>query len=197
MAIAALVLWMCTAAIGSYLLATSFRGADEDDESAAAQPASAQPASVSAAERVAAPAAPVAPVAPVAPAAPAKPVADRNRFDPPSLRENKSAPLPGLRALAEFTHPALAIIGLGLWLGYVLSRERVLLAIGLGVLIGAVCAGLSWFTVNTRDARRGAGGAGAGGAGGEPQSFSSRLIVMHAVGATLTLLFVALIAARV
>jgi hypothetical protein len=47
-----------------------------------------------------------------------------------------------MKALAEFAHPALAIIGLGFWLGYEMSRDWLLAAIGLGVLLGAICAGL-------------------------------------------------------
>jgi hypothetical protein len=165
---------MGTVAVGSFLLATATRSGGR----AAASPAD---------------------------SAPARPVRDRDRYDPPSLQRAKSEPLPGLRELAEFAHPALAIIGLGFWLGYVLSHDRLFAAVGLGILLGAICAGLSWFTVSTRAARNaataGAGGGAAGGAGREktstaPLSFSSRLLIWHGVGAALTLLFAALIAAR-
>ena len=180
MAIVALVLWMCTAAVGSYLLTTAIRSGNagsapaESVSASAEQPATASPT-----------------------AAPARPVRDRDRFDPPSLQRAKSEPLPGLRDLAEFAHPALAIIGLGFWLGYALSHERVFAAIGLGVLLGAIFAGLSWFTVNTRAAKRaGVDGTGTENPGAAPLSFSPRLLILHAVGAALTLLFAALIAAR-
>lgn len=188
MAIAALVLWLCTAAAGSYLLATGIR-----------------------ARRAAPPAAPPA-ASPVAPAAaPARSPRARDRFDPPSLTRAKSEPLPGLRALGEFTHPALALTGLGFWLGYVLTRDRAFAAIGFGVLLGAIGAGLTWFASNARAARRAArqAGAGAGDQGeGEHEespgtarsadtlSFPPRLLILHGIGATLTLLLVALIAAR-
>ena len=43
-----------------------------------------------------------------------------------------------------------------LTVGYVISRDRIMLAIGLGILLGAICAGLSWFTVNRRAANRAA-----------------------------------------
>jgi hypothetical protein len=174
-AIAALVLWLCTAAVGSYLLATAIRTRQAprpaDDE---------RPVPVT--------------LAPAAPAAPAEPRRARDRYDPPSLVRAKSEPLPGLRALAEFTHPALAIVGLGLWLGYVLSRDRMFAAIGFGVLLGAICAGLTWFAGNRRAARRAQPGNGS-----QPDalSFAPRLLVLHAAGAAITLLFVALIAARV
>jgi hypothetical protein len=127
-------------------------------------------------------------------------VRDKDRFDPPSLQRAKSEPLPGLKALAEFGHPALAMIGLGIWLGYVVSRDRVFAAVGLGVLLGAICAGLSWFIVNTRAAKRAAaakaGSPGTATPGSAPLSASPRLLTVHAVGAALTLLFAILIAVR-
>jgi hypothetical protein len=171
--VAALLLWMCTAAVGSYMLLTATHSANN-------APAPAESVPVAAVTR---------------------PVRARDRFDPPSLQRAKSEPLPGMRALAEFAHPALAIIGLGFWLGYVVSRDRLFAAIGLGVLLGAIFAGLSWFVVNTRDARRAAAvgaadDAGAGNPGAAPLSCSPRLLILHAVGAALTLLFAALIAAR-
>jgi hypothetical protein len=119
-------------------------------------------------------------------------------FDPPSLQRAKSEPLPGLRQLAEFAHPALAMIGVGFWLGYVVSHDRVFAVIGLGVLLGAICAGLSWFTVNTRAVRRASAAADAGAAprGAAPLSAAPRLLILHAVGAALTLLFAVWIAVR-
>jgi hypothetical protein len=171
-AIAALVLWMCTIAVGSYLLATAARSANRDS-------ASLESVSV-----------------------PAGPARDRDRFDPPSLQRAKSEPLPGMRDLAEFTHPALAIIGFAFWLGYVISRDRLFAAIGLGLLLGAICAGVSLFTVNTRAARRAAAtdaadGSDAASADATMLSYSPRVLTLHAVGAALTLLFTALIVARV
>ena len=160
MTIAALLLWIGTAAVGSYLLATAAR--------------SSAPASV-----------------PAPAARPARPVRDRDRFDPPSLQRAKSEPLPGLRELAEFAHPALGVIGLGFWLGYVLSHDRLFAAIGLGILLGAIGAGVSLFTVSTRAARR---AAGTGSAGPGALSFAPRLLIWHGVGAALTLLFAALAA---
>ncbi len=170
MAIASLLFWMCTTAIGSYLWVTATR---------------------------------TSPASPPPPA-PVRPVRDRDRFDPPSLQAAKSEPLPGLTDLAEFAHPALAIIGLGFWLGYVISRDRLFAAIGLGILLGAIGAGVSLFAVNTRHARRALAAATAANAAGGPgtdkpaagPAFSARLLTLHAIGAALTLLFAALIAAR-
>jgi hypothetical protein len=134
-AVAALMIWLLTVAAGVYLLLTSTRSDDT-------APAPAEPV-------------PVPAVAPSAsPEAAAKPARDRDRFDPPSLARAKSAPMPGLRAFAEFAHPALAVTGFAFWLIYILSRDQIFAAIGFGILLGAICAGLSWAVSNARAAKR-------------------------------------------
>ena len=172
MAVAALLIWLCTAAIGSYLLvkaisAGSRSAGTEDAEGEAGEP-------VTVAAEAAAAAAP-------------KPAAPRRRpdpFAPPTLQRAREEPLPGLRDLAEFAHPALAFIGFGFWFGYVITRDLVFATIGLGILLGAIAAGVSWFVVNRRPAASGL-------------RFTPRLLVLHGAGAGLTLLLVALITARV
>jgi hypothetical protein len=182
-AVAALVLWLCTAAVGSYLLATSSRSRKTSVGSPDQVPASVPPA-------------------------PSRPLRDKDRFDPISLQQAKSEPLPSLKDLAEFAHPTLAMTGFGFWFGFVVSRDRLFLAIALGILLGAICAGVSWFTANIRAARRAEAAEKAEKAeeetaeaaedsGPGPLSASPRLLVLHAAGAALTLLFAALIAARV
>jgi hypothetical protein len=172
-AVAALLLWLCTAAVGGYLLATAARsGHSPGTEREPAEP-------------VAVRAEPQARV--------------KDPFAPPSLRRAQAEPIPGLRALAEFAHPALAIIGVGFWLGYVVSRDRVFAVIGLGVLLGTVCAGLSWFTASTRAARRAAaadGEPGTAGHGPAPLSAAPRLLILHGAAAALTLLLAVLIVVR-
>jgi len=217
-AIAALVLWLCTAAVGSYLLLIGVRSANakspaqepvavaaerhaaDGQAAASAQTPAAASAQTPAAVSAQTPAAvsaqtPAAVSAQAAAAAPARPARDKDRWDPPSLQRAKSEPLPGLRDLAEFAHPALAITGFAFWLCYVLSRDRVFAVIGLGILLGAICAGLSWFTVNKRAARRAA--SGRAGSGAVPLAFPPRLVALHAAGAVLTVLFAVLIAVRV
>ena len=206
MAIAALVLWISTVAVGTYLLATAARiGKTESAPS--------EPVPVSAGQSGTASTDPAGDSSrtsgsQAAAAAPATPLAQRlhaqkdDRFAPPSLRAEREEPLPGIKELAEFAHPALAIIGLAFWIGYVISRDRLMLAIGLGILLGAICAGISWFAVNTRAAKRAAaiGAADASGADDlttAPLSFTPLVLILHTLGAALTLLFVALIAARV
>ena len=186
MAIAALALWICTVAVGVYLLVTASRFGNA--ESAPSEPVSV-PAGNPSASAADAP----------APAAPAR---VRDPFAPPSLQRERSDSPPLMRALVEFVHPALAMIGVGFWFGYVVSRDRLFLAIGLGILLGAIGAGLSWFTVNTRAVKRAAAAETAGQPGIEdprfaPQTFSPRVLALHGLGATLTLLIAVLITVRV
>jgi hypothetical protein len=68
----------------------------------------------------------------------------------------------------------------------VLTRDRAFAAIGFGVLLGGIGAGLSWFAANARAAR----------ASKDALYPSSALLVLHAAGAALTLLIAALIVAR-
>jgi hypothetical protein len=179
MAVAALLLWLCTAAVGSYLLTTAAHASGDTEQ----EPAKRLPVST--------------PAAAAAAAHPAKPVRAKDLFDPPSLQRAKSEPIPGLKVLAEFAHPALAMIGFGFWLGYVVSRKTLFAEIGLGVLLGAICAGLSWFIINTRAAKRLAASntdLSTTAPGTAPITASARVLTLHAIGATLTLLFAILIA---
>jgi hypothetical protein len=185
-AIAVLLLWLGTGGVGSYLL---IRGL----QSVRSAPETAEPVHVPAEQAVAEPV-----------TVPARPLTGRvnDPWDPPSLRQAKSEPMPGLRDLAEFAHPALAMIGFGFWLGYLISHNRTMLAIALGILIGAICAGVTWFNVNRRDAKRAAaagpaGDSAAGDPGFAPMSFPPRLLALHVAGAALTLLIAVLITARV
>ena len=186
MAIAALVLWVCTVAVGAYLLATARRYGNTEA-------APSEPVSVSAGQTSASPA--------DAPA-PATPARVKDPFAPPSLQRERSESLPLRRALIEFAHPALGMIGFGFWFGYLVSRDRIFLAISLGVLLGTICAGLTWFTVNSRAVKRVAAAEAAGQPGLEdprfaPHTYSPRVLILHGTGAALTLLIAALITARV
>jgi hypothetical protein len=212
-AIAALVLWISTVAIGTYLLATATRIGTTKSPPAEPVPvpagqtgqtgtASADLAGVSSpASGGQAPAA-----MPTAPPAKGAHANKDDRFAPASLQAERDEPVPGMKELAEFAHPALALIGLGFWVGYVISRDRIMLAIGLGIVLGAIAAGLSWFTVNTRAARRADRSAVANSADEDadtedlttaPLSFTPLVLILHTLGAALTLLFVVLIFARV
>lgn len=200
MAVATLLLWLCTAAIGSYLLVTAVHAGNaepETEEPAAAGESVTVPADGPAATSVDPAGAPGVPAASPAKVKPRR--SDRDLFAPQSLRDARSEPMPGLKELAEFAHPALAMIGIGFWLGYVVSRDRVFAVIGLGILLGAICAGVSLFTANTRAAKRLAAHPGAAptAPGTAPLIASPVVLTLHGIGATLTLLFAILIAVHV
>src|SRR5580704_6187154 len=136
MAVVVLVLWVFTAGAGFSVLITSNLKGDRVVSAVQLVPADARPAAQGPAAQGAA--------APV-----------KDRFAPPSLVAARNAPVvPGARALLEFAHPALGIIGLAFWLGFVLVHYRVLGWIGFGLAAATACVGLSWFTVNTRAGRR-------------------------------------------
>jgi hypothetical protein len=184
-AIVALVLWICTVAVGAYLLATARRYGNT-------KAAPSEPVSVSAGQSSASP----------ADAPPATPTRVKDPFAPPSLQRERSESLPLMRALVEFAHPALGMTGFGFWFGYLVSRDRIFLAISLGILLGTICAGLTWFTVNSRAVKRVAAAEAAGQPGLEdprfaPHTYSPRVLILHGAGAALTLLIAALITARV
>jgi hypothetical protein len=195
MAIVVLVLWLFTAGAGFYLLVTSNLGrARPAATTPAAEPATAP------AESATVPAQPATVPAPAAvpAAAAATPSASkremrraaRDRFDPPSLTAAKNAPaVPGLRSLLEFAHPAFAIVGLGFWLGFTFVHDRALGWIAFGLVTAAVCLGLSWYTANSRAARR------QGPPEGEPApAFRTRLVLLHGSAATVTFVLAALTA---
>jgi hypothetical protein len=170
-AVAALLLWLCTATIGSYLLVTAIRAGNRDQEARPAEPVS----------------------VPAAPAATPASARSRDIFAPQSLRQAQSEPIASLRDVAEFSHPALAMIGIGFWLGYVVSRERLFAAIGLGILLGTICAGVSWYLVNQRDAAE----PGSERNRAQRLTASPRVLILHGAGAALTLLIAVLIVAGV
>ena len=199
MAIVVLVLWLFTAGAGFYLLVTSNMGRARPAAEPATAPAAPAKASVAApAAQTPATPAPAAGGASAAQPAPEVPPASkremrraaRDRFDPPSLTAAKSAPaVPGLRSLLEFAHPAFAIVGLGFWLGFTMVHDRALGWIAFGLVTAAVCLGLTWYTANTRAARR------EGSPGSEPApAFRTRLVLLHGSAATVTFALAALTA---
>ena len=190
MAIVVLVLWLFTAGAGFYLLVTSNLGrARTAATTPAAQPATAPAESATVPAAAAGSAAQPAPGVPPASKREMRRAA-RNRFDPPSLTAAKNAPaVPGLRSLLEFAHPAFAIVGLGFWLGFTLVHDRALGWIAFGLVTATVCLGLSWYTANTRAARR------EGPSGGESApAFRTRLVLLHGSAATVTFALAALTA---
>jgi hypothetical protein len=182
MAIVVLVLWLFTAGAGfSVLITSNLKGGDR---------------AVSAAQLVPAEARTAGPV----PAVPVSAAPVKDRFAPPSLVAARNAPVvPGRRALLEFAHPALGIIGLAFWLGFTLVHNRVLGWIGFGLAAATACAGLTWFTTNVRAAKRHAPenpenpeNPVSRDSEGPAPSFRGRLVALHGAGATLTFVLAAL-----
>jgi hypothetical protein len=161
-AIAALVLWIVTAAAGMSLLITG---------NAAKRSAAATVANTA-----------------VASSAPARPVTVpvAQLDDPPPIPRVKVHATPGEHPLLEFSHPALGLVGLGCWFIFVGTHHQPLAWVAFGILVATIGAGLSWLARNTLAARRG---------GSAPRPvFPPRLIILHGVTATGTLILAVLTA---
>jgi len=160
MAIAALVLWVLTAAAGVALLAAG---------NAARRAVSPAPAPAPAPDPVPAPVPAPAPAG----TAPAGPGELR-----PIPRVTVHA-VPGEHPLLEFSHPALGLLGLGCWFIYVGTRHAALAWVAFGIVVVTILAGLGWLGRSALARRRGTGPA-------SPSRFPSRLVLLHGVVATAT-----------
>lgn len=185
MAIAALILWVLTASAGVSLL-SSGRAA----RGAAAGPAPPAGAAGRPGQTTGTPAGPAqtdgTPTGGTL-AGPARMDGTPARFAaipltedgrPPPVPHAKVAAPPGEHPLLQFSHPALALIGLGFWLAFVLVHYRPLAWISFGILVVTLSAGLSWLGGNALAARRRQGAA---------RAFPPRLIVLHGLAAAATL----------
>ncbi len=214
MAIAALVLWVLTAAAGLVLFITGNaarrasaaqppgqRATEQPapEQRAPEQPAAEQPAAEQPVPGQLTPAgqgtgrhtgqqaapAPAAAVTVPPAATPVRPVAPLRRpgaaagpAEPPPIPRVKVHARPGEHPLLEFSHPALGLIGMGLWFVYVGTRHAPLAWASFGILVAAIAAGLSWLARNRLAARRGDRPARA--------SFPPRLVLLHGLSATVT-----------
>jgi len=133
-AIAALVVWLLTAAAGMALLV---QGNAARRESA----------------RAAARSAPARPVPAPVPGAGFGPDGEM-----PAIPRVKVHATPGEHPLLEFSHPVLGLVGLGLWFIYVGTHHQPLAWVSFGVLVVAIAAGLSWLVRSARVARRAGSG---------------------------------------
>ncbi len=177
MAIAALVLWVLTAAAGLVLLVagSAAKRAAATQRNAAGQ----QPVPF-----------PVPPVT-VPAAGSAQPAADPDPStagpaELPPIPRVKVHATPGEHPLLEFSHPLLGLIGLGVWFIFVGTRYTPLAWASFGILVAAIAAGLSWLTRNQLAARRGGHPARGG--------FPLRLVLLHGFTATATLVLAVLTA---
>lgn len=150
LAIAVLVLWVVTGGAGVSLL---MKGNAARRRAAAPVPAASTPARFA-----------------------AVPLTDDGK--PPPVPRTRVATPPGEHPLLEFSHPALALIGLAFWFVFVLIHYRPLAWISFGVLAVTLGAGLSWLAANALAARRREHAA---------RSFPLRLVVFHGLAATVAL----------
>jgi hypothetical protein len=187
-AIAALVLWVLTAAAGLVLLTAG--GAAKR---AAAQQAADARQAAGAQETAGVPAVPVmVPGTDPAPGAAGSPRAGSGsarpapaplrsvagRAEPPPIPRVKVHATPGEHPLLEFSHPLLGLVGLGVWFIFVGTHHAPLAWVAFGILVAAIAAGLSWLARNALAARRGERPARAG--------FPPRLVLLHGLAATVT-----------
>ena len=188
LAIAALVLWVLTAAAGLVLFIAGSaarrrrRAGPGTADRRTAVPGAAAPRTASPrtgrapAVAVTVPPAAAPAARPVAP--PRGPGPAAGPAEPPPIPRVKVHARPGEHPLLEFSHPALGLIGMGLWFVYVGTRHAPLAWASFGILVVAIAAGLSWLARNRLAARREGQPARAG--------FPPRLILLHGLTATAT-----------
>jgi hypothetical protein len=158
-----------TGAMGIALLAGALGNSrsDQEPEPAPAPAEVKEPSAATAAARALAAAGTTA-----AQTAPARQRRKADPFAPPSLIRSQTEPIPWGRTLLEFTHPAVAIIGIGMWIGFAFIGNKDLGVVAGAVLIAAAVAGVSWFLVGQR---------------GNPLPVNKRLLATHAGGALLAI----------
>jgi hypothetical protein len=161
LAIAALVLWIATAAAGVTLLrsGSTRRIAAADRAPAEEVAADAVPATTAALVRIGA----------VPLTAEGKP--------PPGPHVRVATPA-GEHPLLEFSHPALAITGVACWFMYTFVHYQPFAWIAFAILVAALIVGLGWFLRNREAARRRLAGG---------WTFPPRLIALHGLAAGLSI----------
>jgi len=177
-----------TGAVGIAVLA----GALTNGRSAEPQP-DPEPAPEPAPERAKVPAAPpsaataaaraLAAIGTPDPEPPARKRRKEDPFAPPSLVRSQTEKIPWGRTLLEFSHPALAIVGAGMWIGFTFIHQIALGFVAGGTLLLAAIAGVSWYLSGKR---------------GNALAVNRRTLALHALGAAggLVLVLVVLTVAR-
>ncbi len=140
-----MLLWMITAGAGLYLLVAG-RPARPAGPPVAAGAATTDPAEAEAMTPVTVPAS--RPAQAGIPQAAAEALAAGARVPP--IAHTRIATQPGQHPLLEFMHPALGIVGLGIWIAYVATKFGTFAWVSFGVLLATIAAGLTWYTVNRR-----------------------------------------------
>ncbi len=164
MAIVVLVLWLATAIAGVTLLRAG--GAARRATASAAPARQSVAADVMAGTRLAA--------VPLTP----------DRRPPPGPHVRVTTP-DGEHPLLEFSHPALAVIGIACWMMFTFVHYRPLAWISFAILVLPLLVGLGWLIRNRQAAGRQASAT---------WSFPPRLIWVHGVVATSSLVLTVLTA---
>jgi hypothetical protein len=167
-----------TGAVGIALLAGALGNGRSAQPQAAPEPA-AEPAKASASAKAAAPSAATAAARALAVAGTPADAQARPRkrgkedpFAPPSLVRSQTEQIPWMRTLLEFSHPALAIIGVGMWIGFAFIHQIILGFVAGGVLLVAAIAGVTWYLSGRR---------------GNALAVNRRTLAVHATAAVLAL----------
>jgi hypothetical protein len=134
--IAAMLLWIFTAGAGVYLLA--------------GRPAAAPPDAAAEADAEAVAPATVPPSRAQYGIPPAAVQAMAAGARVPPITHTRITTQPGQHPLLEFMHPALGIVGLGIWIAYTTTKFAPFAWVSFGVLLVAIAAGLTWYTANRR-----------------------------------------------
>ncbi len=172
MAIAAMLVWIFTAAAGVSLLAARRPARGSRDSAPAPAKAPVEAGAPAPAEAAAHPPASVPAAAGVPPAAAAA-YAEGAKIP---ITHTRVTTRPGEHPLLEFLHPALGIVGLGCWIAFVITRFRVFAWVALGVIVVTIAAGVIWYAVSAR-ARK---------AGGRHPARPARRLLIHGSGAAVT-----------
>lgn len=186
MDIAALFLWIFTAAAGLRLLAAGkpARGPAVPPADSGTVPAATAPVPAGAVATSDTEASAGAPVSSGGPASAGVPAAAAAAYAagtgrPPPITHTRISTGPGEHPLLEFMHPALGLIGLGCWIAFVVTRFGTFAWVASGIVAVTIGAGLSWAASNARAARR---------RGPVPgPRFPARLIAAHGAAAAVTL----------
>jgi hypothetical protein len=183
LAIVTLVLWVATAAAGVSLLST---GGAARRAAAAARSAS-ERAAADQADQVSEMAGAGGGTAPAAtPAATAHTIAMARSKAVPLTAEGKPPPVPRVRVetppgehpLLEFSHPALAVVGLACWMMFTFVHYHPLAWISFGILVVTISLGLTWLTRNAQAVAQHARAA---------WQFPSKLVLAHGLGAAIAI----------
>ncbi len=145
-----MLLWMITAGAGLYLLVSGRPGGPAGPPVADGA-ATTDPAEAEAMTPVTVPAS--RPAEAGIPQAAAEALAAGARVPP--ITHTRIATQPGQHPLLEFMHPALGIVGLGIWIAYVATKFGTFAWVSFGILLATIAAGLTWYTVNRRQAAAG------------------------------------------